>query len=264
MFGFSPNSVICTLKVIICDTTALNTGARGGVVVLLKREFQKKGFPVPQYIGCQHHILDLVLKYVMNFDLASTTTSPEMNYTFVTELVENYKALVENFKQTTIEISIPSMKWRDDMNFLLELGLYYRYFTANGIFPVINFRILPNLSNARWNSRAIFVILAYILLPHYRERLQNICYFITGPWLDVWFSNHHYNMVHKQTLVESLHGYEKAKQCFLKHWIDNETAMDTARSNICAERGIKCIQEIMKNTKNPKNANKKFILYNKL
>ena len=47
------------IKVVICDTTNRNTGAEGSVVVNLKNEFIARKFEVPQYIGCQHHVLDL-------------------------------------------------------------------------------------------------------------------------------------------------------------------------------------------------------------
>ena len=51
------------IKVIICGTTNTITGAKVGVVYL-KKEFITRRLEVPQYIGCQHHVLDLLLKHV--------------------------------------------------------------------------------------------------------------------------------------------------------------------------------------------------------
>lgn len=55
------------------------------------------GLPPPQYIGCKHHILDLVLKHVMDELIAGRTTSPKIGYDFVADLMENYEVLTTRF-----------------------------------------------------------------------------------------------------------------------------------------------------------------------
>lgn len=251
------------IRVIICDTTSVNTGSKGGVVVLLKQVFVEKKLIVPQYIGCQHHVLDLILKHVMDSILEGKSISPNINYFFMEELMKDYNKLIEKFKQSSINMNIPKMVWRDDMRFLWELGHYYRYYIENGKFPAIHFKTLPNLSNARWNSRAILVLLAYILMPRHRPKLQTVCNFITGVWLDIWFSDQYFRPQSHASLSEAVQNYAKAYNSFIKHWKEEDTVIDTARSNICAECGIKCVQEIMKHTKIPENINKRFILSNK-
>ena len=52
---------------IISDATAVNTGHRNGVVARLQRQLQQKGQDEPQFIGCQHHTLDLVLWHLLDF-----------------------------------------------------------------------------------------------------------------------------------------------------------------------------------------------------
>ena len=52
---------------IICDTIAVNTGCLHRIVKLIQDDVLSKGFQKPQYIGCQHQILDFLLKHVMNF-----------------------------------------------------------------------------------------------------------------------------------------------------------------------------------------------------
>ena len=75
--------------------------------------------------------------------------------------------MVKNFKQSTSNISIPAMVWQDDMKFLCELGHHYRYYFEEKDFAKINFKVLPNISNARWNSRGILALMAFILLPEH-------------------------------------------------------------------------------------------------
>ena len=182
------------IQMIICDTTAVNTGAVNGVVVQLQERFEEKCLPKPQYIGCEQHILDLILRHVMNELLEESKTSPSISYTVLNEVVNNYESLVDNFQQGSSSINIEKIEWRDDMRFLYELSTAYRHFKLNaGLFPRIKFRKLPNLSNARWNSRAILALLGFILTPGHRPLLRKVCDFITGFWQDAWFSSHYYD-----------------------------------------------------------------------
>ena len=41
-----------SIKMIICDTTAENTGRSNGVVARIQRAMNGKGLDMPQYIGC--------------------------------------------------------------------------------------------------------------------------------------------------------------------------------------------------------------------
>lgn len=56
-----------SIKMIICDTTAVNTGRLNGVVARIQRTMVGKGLQMPQYIGCQHHVLDRILRHVLDF-----------------------------------------------------------------------------------------------------------------------------------------------------------------------------------------------------
>ena len=76
------------IKAIICDTTNTNNEAKSGAVESLKKEFIARKLEVPQYIGCQHHVLDLLLKHVMDNIFGSKTLSPNINYFFVDELIK--------------------------------------------------------------------------------------------------------------------------------------------------------------------------------
>ena len=78
---------------IICDTTAVNTGHKTGVVKRLQDVMTSKGYTSPQYIGCQHHVLDIILKHSMNEKLSMETTKPSLNYKFIDELKNSYEDL---------------------------------------------------------------------------------------------------------------------------------------------------------------------------
>ena len=49
------------------------------------------------------------------------------------------------------------------------------------------------MHNARWNSRAIFALIAYFLLPTWRDCLEVSASFIANEWQKAWFSNQKYN-----------------------------------------------------------------------
>jgi len=54
----------------------------------------------PQFIGCQHHVFDQVLRVLM--DLGANNTSPNIEYPFIVERVNNYEQLKNNFKMGKI------------------------------------------------------------------------------------------------------------------------------------------------------------------
>ena len=250
------------IKIIICDTTSTNTGHKNGVVVRLQRAFKERGFDEPQYIGCQHHVLDLLLKHVTNDILEENKSSPIISYDELDELIENYDELKSNYSHNGEIIQSMSLDWREDMLFLLELSDCYRYYIMERKLPQIKFRKIPNISNARWNSRAILILLCFFLIPQHRQKLKPICNFICGFWRDAWYSDQYYddNIFYK--LFYAVQLFEKAKKCLITHWSKLPSAIETQRSNICAERAIKVIQSLQYHSK--ETLNKRFILSNKL
>ena len=130
----------------------------------------------PQFVSCQHHVLNQILQLVMDEELGSYTGSPNIQYPFVPQLVKNYERLRTEFVNGTEAIHDKS-GWRDNMKFLYHLTKVFKFFEENHHFPLINFQKLPNISNVRWNSRAILAILAFILIPSARETLKSICRF---------------------------------------------------------------------------------------
>ena len=60
---------------LIVDTTSVNTGKKTGVVIWLQQTFEKNGSPRPKFISCQHHVLDRILRLVMDNILHGSTES---------------------------------------------------------------------------------------------------------------------------------------------------------------------------------------------
>ena len=100
---------------IVSDTKSVNTRKRGGVVALLQQQFQKKELKIPQYIGCQHHILYLVLKHVMNECLAGQTSSPNISCSLADQMISNYESLQNSFQHNNKILKLQNIKRRDDV-----------------------------------------------------------------------------------------------------------------------------------------------------
>ena len=170
-----------SIKMIVSDTTAANTGKSLGAVTLLQKHFEDIGLQKPVFIGCQHHILDTILKHVMNNHFGEKTNSPNISYSFISIIKEQYEQLKTSFNNTGKALEKAEQdRWRDDMAFLDHLVSCYRYFKSTGNFTKVNFRSLPAISNARWNSRAIYILLAFILMPKFRQTATAACDFING------------------------------------------------------------------------------------
>ena len=130
------------------------------------------------------------------------------------------------------------------MKFLFNLKECFKYYEEHQKFPAIKFQTIPNISNARRISRAILVLLAYILIPEKRAPLFKVCHFTANSWQDFWFSSHHFDEHIYAKLVTALHGYEKAESTFKKFWNQEPSRISVPRTNQCSERAIKVMEEI--------------------
>ena len=240
-----------------------NTGKINGSVSLLQDAFRNKGLEIPQYIGCQHHILDTVLKHVLNKFFHNSTVSPELNYDFILKLTNDYEKLKADFVNNGIELPKTfKERWRDDMAFLQHLIVCYKTYSASGQYPKIDFKALPSLSNSRWNSRAIYTLLAFILIPEYQQSTKLACDFICGKWGDTWFSSQMYNPSNFKQLSEACIGHEKALNSLKNFWSTKDSPIQSQRSNICAERAIKVMQDLLPYSRCIQSLNVRFILSN--
>ena len=79
------------INMMVSNTTNVNTGSKSGVVVKLQKLLVQHGESAPVFIGCQHHILDRVLRHVCYALLGDSTESPNINYPFVSKILKDYE-----------------------------------------------------------------------------------------------------------------------------------------------------------------------------
>lgn len=252
------------IKMIVTDTCRVNTGRYQGVNTLISKEMQSLGLNPPVLVGCQRHILDTILRHVLDHLFRPQSRSPNIAYWFVSEVEENYHELRRRFD--TFErpkLDSEEVAWRDDMTFLKHLCSAYVHYTQNGQFPSIHFMALPNRSNARWNSRAIFALLAFVLLPDKRSSdLVTACDFIIS-WGKVWFSDHKFDVTAFNFLRTITTPYPKALKSLKTSWSVDPSPIDSERTNTCAERAVKAIQELKPMCRSAATLNSRFFLSNK-
>ncbi|XP_075205826.1 phosphatidylcholine transfer protein isoform X1 [Anomaloglossus baeobatrachus] len=251
------------IRMIICDTAAVNTGRLNGIVRLIQDDVLRKGFQKPQYSGCQHHVLNLLLKHVMNFLIPESAKKPELNYFFIDKLTENYASLQIDYHQVaTDDVNTgENPGWRDDFKFLYELCQAYRHYKTTARWPRISWKKLPNLHMARWNSRAVYAVIAFFLIPEWRRVLGIACDFIYYEWVNAWFQSQHYNKASFNELLTSLTKTKckKAIKCLKAHWLVEESLIDIPRSNQNAKRAVKLMEELHAKSKKIEFLNLKFI-----
>ena len=235
-----------SIKMIVSDTTAVNTGKSLGAVILLQNHFEHIGQKKPVFIGCQHHILDTILKHVLNDHFDGTPTSPNLSYPFIARLTEEYAQLKQAFNNTgKLLTKTECDRWRDDMASLYHLIECYKFFKTSQTFPKVNFQSLPALNNARWNSRAIYTLLAFILMPEIRQKAETACDLIIGSWSDIWFSAQFFNLANFDHLLEACQEHPKALKSLRRFWSREPTPIPTQRSNSRAEREFKVMQDLL-------------------
>ncbi|KAG0725974.1 hypothetical protein GWK47_037543 [Chionoecetes opilio] len=205
-----------------------------------------KDLEMSQYIGCQHHILGGILQHVLDFYVSKTTIKPSLNYKFIDELLENYEELQTEYKAETEMDVDENPGWRDDFKFLYELCKAFQHCKKHTAFPVIKWRKLPSLHRARWNSRAIFTLIAYFLLPSWRSVLELPACFIAEKWEKAWFSAQKFK---KTTYDNPLLGITKlgcasALKGLKTHWSRAPSLLDVPRSNMIAERALKVMEKL--------------------
>lgn len=74
--------------------------------------FSGKDVNKPQLISCQHHVLDKILRVVMDRELGGNTRSPNMEYPFMSQLMNKYEELKAKFVNGTEEI-LSKAGWRE-------------------------------------------------------------------------------------------------------------------------------------------------------
>ena len=151
--------------------------------------------------------------------------------------------------------------WRDDFKFLYELCLAYRYHKSSKLWPLIEWKKLPPMHKARWNSKAIYSIIGFFLLPYQRASLAKACNFICYDWVDAWFRDQHYFEPTYKILLTSLKKIrcKEAINSLKRNWSQEPSRIDIPRSNQVAERAVKIMEDIYRKSLKKKYMNAKFL-----
>lgn len=72
--------------------------------------------------------------------LEGKPSSPNICYDFVHELINNYEDLKKSYKQNEERIKVEHINWRDDMQYLYELGKAFTYYQKNKKFPTLTLK----------------------------------------------------------------------------------------------------------------------------
>ena len=103
---------------------------------------------------------------------------------------------------------------------------------------------------------------SFLFLPTTRKTLEKVCRFISYDWADYWFTNQMYNENAFKNLSEILKPYKKALHSLENHWEQEPSVLNIPRSNQCAERAIKVMQELYAACRNKDKLQLRFTLTN--
>ena len=79
--------------------------------VRCQRLFEGRGLERPQFIGWQQHILDRILRLVMDVEVVEITDSPNIAYEFVSKLVSHNDQLQAELKNGDDEMEDNFLKY---------------------------------------------------------------------------------------------------------------------------------------------------------
>ena len=182
------------------DTTSVNTGCKGGAVILLEKKFGRDLLSLP----CRHHILELIIGAVFD-ELFGESNGPNIG------LFQYFVNVFENLDLTNMNFGLPYDKItaeekndlinfinnqfskfqpRDDYKEVLELA----YIILNGNHDK-NFTIKSPgaISHARWMCKIIYIFKLFlfrdqlILLNDERDNLLRFTVFILKNYLKMWY-----------------------------------------------------------------------------
>lgn len=162
------------IKCLCFDTTAVNTGLRGGACILLQLEEKIEKY-VPR-LACRHHIMEIMLEAVV-LQALGPSSGPEIlilkhfrtawrnigqnKFTTVSsdhdasKCVENVATETILFAQKQLNDFLP----RDDYKELLKLAIIFLGGMSNS---GITFRAPARLHGARWMAKAIYFFKLFV------------------------------------------------------------------------------------------------------
>jgi hypothetical protein len=125
--------------------------------------------------------------------------------------------------------------------FFSRLCIAFRHYLDTNILPKLQLPTkLPNSHSARWNSRAIYVLLGYFLIPEERPLLKEIAKFISCSWSLAWFKMR--EEPNWENLKETTSSCIKAQEALTRHILGVKISFKNVhRTNEVAERELRAI-----------------------
>ncbi|KAK9892722.1 hypothetical protein WA026_021913 [Henosepilachna vigintioctopunctata] len=190
------------VKCLCFDTTAVNTGLRSGVCVLLERKMDKNML----WFACRHHIMEIMLSGVVDQSLAPSSgpdiqlfkrfknswdSIDQSDFKTITDDAEaNILAEVAadriSFAKKQLQVHQP----RDDYKEMLNLTIIF----LGGVPEKgVSFRRPAGLHRARWMARALYCLKIYLfkhqlkLTKKDEKAVREICIFTVMIYIKYWF-----------------------------------------------------------------------------
>lgn len=163
------------------DTTATNTGAKGGVCVRLQ-QILGRGL---LHLACRHHILELLLEAVFSALVPEVSQSPDIA---IFQHFKDFWPFAETSDYQTADENVKSQAWvadtvafcqeqlqhkhpREDYRELLELVVIYLGGLPHGR-KEVTFKKPGALHRARWMARAIYGLKMWLFLTQFATHRQ--------------------------------------------------------------------------------------------
>lgn len=110
-----------------------------------------------------------------------TVNQHQLQPTFIEEVLADYEDLQKTYSGIEMMATRENPGWRNDFRFLFELCEAYNFFQMKGKWSHVKRWKLPFLYSARWNSQAIFAMIAFFFLYlKWRDQLKATCDFIAN------------------------------------------------------------------------------------
>ncbi|KAG0711005.1 hypothetical protein GWK47_021650 [Chionoecetes opilio] len=196
------------IRALCFDTTATNTGSKGGVCVRLQHSLGRDLL----HLACRHHMLEILLGTVFSALIPETSQSPDIAafvrfqefWPYVEQ--DQYRTANEELKEDWVDDILKLCQGylrkdhpRDDYRELLELAAVF----LGGLNPSWT---QEDLFPHRWMAGAIYALKMWIFAPQFAEyqkqrpsssrpvkatvppKLDEFCIFIVRYYIRAWFS----------------------------------------------------------------------------
>ena len=182
------------------DTTSVNTGSKGGAVILLEKKFGRDLLALP----CRHHVFELIIGAVYD-ELFGESSGPSIGlFQYFVNVFKELEISNLNYGLPNDKISdeektelldfindqFSSFQPRDDYREFLELA--YIILDGNKV-KKFTIKSPGAVSHARWMCKIIYIFKLYlyrdqlILLESERESLLRFIVFILKVYLRMWY-----------------------------------------------------------------------------